>query len=112
MTTPGVTASLDEARAADYQALADHNAGALWTRLHGELRSEPVPVVEPYLWRWADLRPLVLQSGDLVTAEEAVRRVVMLLNPGLPGKVATTQTLYAGIMFAESRFRRRLAAPG
>ena len=30
--------------------------------LQGE--GQPLPVMEPYLWRWAEVEPLVLKSGE------------------------------------------------
>jgi gentisate 1,2-dioxygenase len=54
--------------------------------------------MEAYLWRWSDLRPLMLRAGDLVDLEHgAERRVLVLLNPGLPGRYGTTHTLVAAI---------------
>ncbi len=38
-----------------------------------------------------------MQSGQLITAEEAVRRVLILENPGLRGQSCITQSLYAGL---------------
>ncbi len=49
------------------------------------------------MWRYADVRPLLLESGDLITAEEAERRVLILENPALPGRACATDTLYAGL---------------
>lgn len=91
------TASREEVLEAYYEDLARLHTGPLWKYLQGALTAEPKTRVVPYLWSWEVLRPQVLRSGELVTAAEAERRVVMLLNPGLNGKIATTQTLYAGI---------------
>jgi gentisate 1,2-dioxygenase len=38
-----------------------------------------------------------MESGALITAKEAVRRVLILENPAMPGKAAITPTLYAGL---------------
>ena len=38
-----------------------------------------------------------MQAGSVISAEEAVRRVLVLENPGLPGKSSMTPTLYAGL---------------
>ena len=40
--------------------------------LQGE--GQPLPVMEPYLWRWAEVEPLVLKSGELVTPDRDVER--------------------------------------
>jgi gentisate 1,2-dioxygenase len=39
----------------------------------------------------------LMESATLITAEEAVRRVLILENPALPGNSSITQSLYAGL---------------
>ena len=39
----------------------------------------------------------MIQAGAVISAEEAVRRVLVLENPGLPGKSSITPSLYAGL---------------
>ena len=50
----------------------------------------------PAIWKYEDVRADVMASGALISAEEAVRRVLILENPGLPGQASITQSLYAG----------------
>ena len=38
-----------------------------------------------------------MQAGGLITAQEATRRVLMLMNPGLSGEAAITGSLFAGL---------------
>ena len=38
-----------------------------------------------------------MRAGEAITAEEAVRRVLILENPALRGQSAVTQSLYAGL---------------
>jgi gentisate 1,2-dioxygenase len=38
-----------------------------------------------------------MEAGSPITAYEAVRRVLILENPALPGQSAATQALYAGL---------------
>ena len=40
-----------------------------------------------------------MQSGSLITAQEAQRRVMMLENPGLSGQATITGSLFAGLQF-------------
>ena len=96
---PGSTPRDDllAAREAFYGELQQFSMGALWTVLSNALTPEPRTKSVPYIWRWRDVRPRLLRAGELVTAEEAERRVLMLLNPGLGGRPAVTGTLYAGI---------------
>ena len=43
------------------------------------------------------MRPLLIELGDLLTAEEAERRVPVLENLIFAGESRATATLYAGI---------------
>src|SRR5690606_5229268 len=51
----------------------------------------------PALWRYAEVRPHLMEAGELITAREAERRVLVLENPGLRGASCITRTLYAGL---------------
>jgi gentisate 1,2-dioxygenase len=77
--------------------LPQFHVGPLWKFLGQALTPEPKSQARPHLWRWKELRPQLLRSGELVSAAEAERRVLMLLNPGLEGRIATTHTLYGGL---------------
>jgi gentisate 1,2-dioxygenase len=48
-------------------------------------------------WRYEQIRPLLQRAGEVISAEEAVRRVLILENPALRGQSAITQSLYAGL---------------
>ncbi|MBI3329177.1 MAG: cupin domain-containing protein [Nitrospinae bacterium] len=51
---------------------------------------EPKPRVIPFRWRWADIEPLLMRAGELVTPDRGVeRRILRLANPGVPGKTST-----------------------
>lgn len=84
-------------REAFYAELVDFGMGALWNVLGDALTSAPRVRSVPYIWRYRDVRPRLLRAGELVTAEEAERRVLMLLNPGVPETPAATATLFAGM---------------
>ena len=84
-------------REAFYSELPMFGMGALWNVLGDALTSAPRVRSVPYIWRYRDVRPRLLRAGELVTAEEAERRVLMLLNPGLPDAPAATATLFAGM---------------
>lgn len=84
------------ARAASYLAgLVDQRLGALWGYGRDLLPPEPITHVEPHVWRYADVRPTLLEAGSVVSPEEAERRVLLFLNPGLAPTVGTTRTLLA-----------------
>jgi gentisate 1,2-dioxygenase len=84
-------------REAFYAELAPLALKPLWTILRSTLTDEPARREIPYVWRWRDVRPHLLRAGELVTAEEAERRVLMFINPGHPQKIGSTATLYAAM---------------
>jgi gentisate 1,2-dioxygenase len=67
----------------------------LWVIYRDVMTREPRAREIPYLWSWEAVRPLLLRAGELITAEEAERRVLMYLNPGNPPQIGATATLYA-----------------
>ena len=86
-----------EERQAFYDRLTPHAMAPLWEVLRAMITPEPRPKAIPHCWSYETVRPLLLESGGLLTAEEAERRVLMLENPALPGQARATSTLYAGI---------------
>ena len=75
------------ARKAFYNAIATHSMAPLWEVLHALVPLSPATPCQPALWKYADVRPYLMQSAQLITAEEAVRRVLILENPGLRGQI-------------------------
>ena len=69
----------------------------LWLVLSEAMTAEPKTDIVPHLWRWSDVRPRILEAGRRISAQEAERRVLMYLNPGLNGEAGATQTLFTGI---------------
>jgi len=80
-----------------YARLDKKNAAPLWEVLGKIIPFEPTPEAVPVLWRYDEMRPLLLEAGTLLTAKEAERRVLVLENPGLRGQSRITQSLYAGL---------------
>ncbi|MGW0712154.1 cupin domain-containing protein [Streptomyces sp. NPDC002643] len=80
-----------------YDAIAKLGAAPLW-RYYGELfAGEPRSRAVPHLWNYRELRPHMLHFADALSLEEAERRVLMLVNPGMTEPPATVNSLYAGI---------------
>src|SRR5262245_55312275 len=77
--------------------LGEKNAAPLWNVLGAIVPPEPQPAAIPAIWKYEDIRPLLMEAGRLITAKEAERRVLMLENPGLQGASRITQSLYAGL---------------
>ena len=77
--------------------LAADNLQPLWDIMRKLAALEPTKGGDPIHWAWSHLRGQVMRAGDLVTAEEAERRVLVLENPAFPGEGRATNSLYAGI---------------
>jgi gentisate 1,2-dioxygenase len=77
--------------------LSEKNAAPLWNVLGEIVPPEPRPACVPAIWRYEELRPLLMEAGVLITAHEAERRVLVLENPGTRGASRITQSLYAGL---------------
>jgi gentisate 1,2-dioxygenase len=88
---------LTNARADFYARLSERSMAPLWQVLKGLITPEPRSPALPALWRYDEIRPYILEAGELITAKEAERRVLILENPGMKGSSAITRTLYAGL---------------
>ena len=80
-----------------YKELETLGAGALWTVANDIEPWEPRTSSVPMLWKYDDLRDLVLKSSELVTPEKAGRRVVYLVNDKRKDVSAAVGWLYTGI---------------
>ncbi|WP_432842474.1 cupin domain-containing protein [Dactylosporangium sp. CA-092794] len=86
--------SLDEL----YAFLSDHAYEALWT-MENALTRQPVTTMRPYIWRYRQVRDLIMRAGDLISVAEADRRVLAFRNPGFSGRelARATDTLWAAV---------------
>lgn len=80
-----------------YQRIDAHDIVPLWEQLHNLVPREPAAACIPARWRYRELRPYLMEAGQLISAEEAIRRVLVLENPAIRGQAAITNTLYAGL---------------
>ena len=80
-----------------YERIGVGNCTPLWEVLHTLMSNEPKTPCLPYLWKWEQVWPWIKESGTLITAQEAERRVLVLENPGLRGRSRITHSLYAGL---------------
>ena len=83
-----------------YATLPPHHVHPLW-KAAGLMRRAPEQRAVAHVWRYADVAPLLHEAGEVVTAAEAERRVLMLTNPGLDGEAAATANLYAGLQLVK-----------
>ncbi len=84
-------------RADFYTRISECKLRPLWEVLDDLIPDEPKPKTQAMLWRYDAIRPFILESGRLITAQEAVRRVLVLENPGLPDSSLITSALYSGL---------------
>ncbi len=84
-------------RARYYERIGHQHLTPLWEVLHALVPPAPASKMLPARWRYADVRPEVMQAGRLISAQEAERRVLILENPGARGQSRITQSLYAGL---------------
>jgi gentisate 1,2-dioxygenase len=77
--------------------MAPLNLAPLWEVLHALVPQHPATPCVPVLWKYQEVRPFLMRAAQAITAEEAVRRVLILKNPGLGGQAAITQSLFAGL---------------
>ena len=89
--------NLQAARQAYYDKISAYDMAPLWEVLKGLVTKEPKTQCKPALWKFADAKKLVLEAGEVITADEAERRVLVLENPALRGKSRVTNSLFAGI---------------
>ena len=84
-------------RAQLYADMSPLNLTPLWEVLHALVPPQPATPCTSALWKYGDVRPFLMRAGEAITADEAVRRVLILENPALRGQSAITQSLYAGL---------------
>jgi gentisate 1,2-dioxygenase len=91
--------TLSELPAAYVDGLAAHNLVPLWPSLRKALpHGAPHRRTRPILWRYSDIRPRLLEAGDLTPIEKAERRVLVLANPGLGlENMQATPSIYIGM---------------
>lgn len=84
-------------RAEFYDRIDPLSLAPLWERLSEIVTREPHVRARPHIWKYDALRPHLMATADLITAEEAERRVLILENPGLKGETAASDALFAGL---------------
>ncbi len=80
-----------------YDRIAAYGLGPAWERLRDLIGTEPKSQCVPAIWCFKEVKAMLMESAELISAEEAERRVLLLENPGLPGQSRITQTLLAGL---------------
>lgn len=97
MPSETLSNEIEAQRQSFYEELKPHNLAPLWEVLHGLVTPTPTTPAVPAKWSYGPARDYLLRAGDLISAEEAERRVLILENPAMPGQSRITRTLYAGL---------------
>jgi len=85
------------ARQEFYRRMDRDNLAPLWEVLHALVLPQPQSPCKPGYWNYKAIRPYIMEAGRAISAKEAVRRVLILENPGLRGQSCITRSLYCGL---------------
>ncbi|ORY54724.1 gentisate 1,2-dioxygenase [Pseudomassariella vexata] len=93
----GSNTSDKQSKTSQYLAtLPSKHVAPLWTVMGAMVPPRPMPKAQVAQWKYDEIRPLLLEAGKVVDAQEAERRVLMLVNPAMQAP-HTTDTIYAGL---------------
>lgn len=89
----------EEALQAFYQDVRGKALEPLWLISTSVNTDEPTREVQPWLWRWSEVRPRMIQAGELmgVGDEGADRRVLTMKNPSNKRGLGTSRTLVSAV---------------
>ena len=90
-------ATRNNARRDFYERIGGLSMAPLWESMHQLVPPQPAPKYQAAHWDYDKVRPYLMESGSLITAKEAVRRVLILENPAMQGSACITPSLYAGL---------------
>jgi len=80
-----------------YERLGEKHTAPLWEVLGQIVTPQPRAGCIAAMWKYDEVRVLLMDAGALISAQEAERRVLVLENPALRGGSQITPTLYAGV---------------
>lgn len=77
------------------QNIQKNDLAPLWEMYEQLVMDEPNRAEPSVIWKWHDMLPMIEQSADLVHGKAADHRVLILKNPHLDGRMATTSNIVA-----------------
>lgn len=79
--------------------LKQSNLVPLWPSLRNVLPPlKPIPNTQSIVWKYSEIKPLLLEAGELTPIEKAERRVLVLANPGHGlENMRATSVIYLGM---------------
>lgn len=63
------------------EAFKGLDVSPLWAQMQRLNPPAPNPTTVPFVWDFGKIRPYLVKAGELVTEDQAERRVLMLVNP-------------------------------
>lgn len=80
-----------------YKQMEPEGLYPLWEKLAALVLPQPQSPAKVHKWSYDNAREYLMRAGDLISAKQAERRVLILENPGLGGSSSITPSLYAGL---------------
>lgn len=80
-----------------YDNMAPAGLTPLWEVLNDLVQVTPRSPAKVHKWAYDTIRDYLMRAGDIISAEQAERRVLILENPGIAGQSAIIPSLYAGM---------------
>lgn len=79
--------------------LKQSNLVPLWPSLRNVLPPvKPIPNTQSIVWKYKEIKPLLIEAGELTPIEKAERRVLVLANPGHGlENMRATSVIYLGM---------------
>ena len=87
--------NINDHKKAYLNTIATNNLAPLWENYENLVMNEPNRSEPPMIWKWQEMAPMVEKSAELVTGQEADHRVLIMKNPHLDGRMATTTNIVA-----------------
>jgi len=84
-------------RLAYYDRIRGDNLAPLWQAFSTLITKEPKSDCRAHIWRYEMLRDRLMEAGNLISAKEAERRVLILENLGFAGEARITTSLFSGL---------------
>ena len=78
--TPGAKHNIEGSRQAYYDKIAKFHMAPLWEVLKGLVTPEPKTKYKAAVWKFADIKRLILEAGSVISAEEAARQIVVAVQ--------------------------------
>ena len=78
--------AFNKRKEAYYERLDSQDMAPLWEVIGKMAPPAPKREMAAHVWHYRDVRPYLMEAGELLTAEQAERRVLVLENPGAEGQ--------------------------